>query len=546
MNILLVEPNYNNKYPPMGLMKISAYHKGRGDYVYFYKGKYDVSNIWDRIYLTTLFTFDYDLVVDTIKFYYDKVESLDDIYVGGIAASILTDKFNKELGIKNIITNRLTNSSMLGYNDNVNIDTLPLDYDILDDIMHEYKAGDNFYGYTTRGCVNKCSFCAVPKIEGDLIYTNNIKEQVNSIRVNFGDKKNLLLLDNNILALEYNELRKIVYDLVELGFIREKTYIKENPFILLINDYIRKSSTGSKVSSTILKLQKYLENLFNKRISKKNREKLEIILDDIYENHSSFIDGALSNYDALCEITHKYYDKKLYPRYIDFNQGMDARELTEEKMQLLSLLPIRPFRLAFDNLSIRVEYERAIRLAVKYGVRHFSNYLLYNFTDHPDKLYERLKINISLANELNVYIYSFPMLFAPVNQTNRKYLGKHWNYHYLKNIRSILNVTKGIVAKEEDFFKKAFGRDAGEFNKILAMPRDFVVYRQYFETVGLAYKWEVEYNNLQQKGKLKELLILLSGDIRASEDQDLDRILQYYRITYKSLKKKEEIQCLVI
>lgn len=36
--VLLLEPNYSNKYPPIGLMKMATYFRNRGDEVVFYKG----------------------------------------------------------------------------------------------------------------------------------------------------------------------------------------------------------------------------------------------------------------------------------------------------------------------------------------------------------------------------------------------------------------------------------------------------------------------------------------------------------------------------
>ena len=45
-NILLIEPGYKNKYPPLGLMKIAQYHgpRGKKDRVRFIKGQDPAEN----------------------------------------------------------------------------------------------------------------------------------------------------------------------------------------------------------------------------------------------------------------------------------------------------------------------------------------------------------------------------------------------------------------------------------------------------------------------------------------------------------------------
>ena len=71
-NILLVEPGYRNKYPPLGLMKIAQYHGqyGKKDNVRFIKGedRSVIDTAWDRVYITTLFSFEWDRTARSIDF----------------------------------------------------------------------------------------------------------------------------------------------------------------------------------------------------------------------------------------------------------------------------------------------------------------------------------------------------------------------------------------------------------------------------------------------------------------------------------------------
>jgi predicted DNA-binding protein (UPF0251 family) len=92
--ILLIEPGYKNKYPPLGLMKIAQYHgpNGKKDFVRFVKGC-DTSVLdtcWDRIYVTTLFSFEWKRIAETIDFAIEASgRNPSNVFVGGIAASLM-------------------------------------------------------------------------------------------------------------------------------------------------------------------------------------------------------------------------------------------------------------------------------------------------------------------------------------------------------------------------------------------------------------------------------------------------------------------------
>lgn len=552
--VLLIEPNYSNKFPPIGLMKLATYHRNLGNWdVVFYKGdlslfvidritdrcitelqlidnsidwsirkdkifeyirtrKRDVFESigiddsefslllngklddyknyywkgiwktepeWDRVCVTTLFTFYWDITVETINFAKLLVKNKKDLNVGGVLASIQPKQLYEATGIKPSV-GVLNKPGQLDKGDTQIIDELPLDYSILDEIDYKYPMSNAFYGYMSRGCIRHCPFCAVPTLEPIYNPYITLTDRINGIRERYGDQKDLLLMDNNVLASERFE--DIINEIKSCGFERGAKFSQPN----LLDIAIRNLRDGWNDRAYIRKSQSLMSEFYESLSNKEESYAVYCILEKYHIKKllTSKKENLLAAYDEI----KPYYDKHFHPnykqRYVDFNQGVDARLFTEDKARLLSSIAIRPLRIAFDDIKTRPAYEKAVRLSVSAGIKEFSNYLLYNFKDEPLDLYQRLKINVDLCEELNVNIYSFPMKYHPLhgeNSHDRDYIGQHWNRKYIRAIQAILNSTKGKVGKGVEFFEEAFGHSEKEYLELLEMPETFILYRFFFK-----------------------------------------------------------------
>jgi len=142
MKVLIV--NIDSKIPNLALAKIEKYHRGRGDEIFYDLPIY--RDIVDKIYVSCVFSWN--------KFLAEQW-NFEHTEIGGTGWDILKK--------------------------------LPPEID-------KVKPRINI-GFTTRGCIRKCKFCVVPKKEGHIYIEGDIYD------IWDGKSKDIVLLDNNILAL---------------------------------------------------------------------------------------------------------------------------------------------------------------------------------------------------------------------------------------------------------------------------------------------------------------------------------------------------------
>ena len=591
---LLIEPNYSNKFPPIGLMKIATYHKNLGNWdVVFYKGdlkQFIIEQIadkciaafnkidktqdwyirkdfifeyiktrkssaldaigteqspkseelrsiaidfkdfywkgtwknypeWDRVFVTTLFTFYWKTTIETIEFAKLLVKKPKDLMVGGVLASIQPKEIEEATGIKPHVGTLHTPYVDIEEDNPYIIDELPLDYSILDEIEYEYPDRDAFYSYSTRGCIRHCPFCAVPTLEPTYQPYLPLYERISRTRRLYGDKRNLLLMDNNVLASD--NLPEIIEDIKKCGFGKNSTYIEPNQYNLAI----RNLRLGLNDRAYIRKTFKLLSELNDKRFfNEETRTKIYSLREEngLLHLETCTKENLIRTYKDFAEYFDKVYKRQRgRQRIVDFNQGVDARLFNEERVNMLAQIPIRPLRIAFDNIKTEHSYMEAIRMSAQHGIRDFSNYLLYNFNDTPQELYYRLRVNVDLCEELDVNVYSFPMKYHPIRDEHshdRDYIGKNWNRKYIRAVQAILNATKGKVGRGISFFEKAFGKNEEEFMELLIMPETFLLFRFFFEHLGYTDQWRKAMAELTDSERDELYPIIFHNDFNHIEE----------------------------
>ena len=147
--ILLID--VDSKYPNLALMKISAWHKARGDEVGF-----RISDP-DKVYASCIFN--------------KNKHNLDGLEFMYPSATINRGGGGWDLHVK-----------------------LPDEIDLIKPDYSLYPEMDYDMGFTTRGCTRNCYFCVVPKKEGCFRRVQHPSE------FHDPEHKQIRLLDNNLLA----------------------------------------------------------------------------------------------------------------------------------------------------------------------------------------------------------------------------------------------------------------------------------------------------------------------------------------------------------
>ena len=180
MKIGLIDVDGHN-FPSLPLMKLSAWHKARGDTVEWYQPMF--SGHMDRVYMSKVFSFtpDYEYHIDA-----------DEIFSGGSGYCI------------SLVDGKEVYDTAKDAQLSPEVEHIYPDYSLYPELTQ-----GTAFGFLTRGCPRNCAFCHTTKKDG----CRSVK--VADLSEFWRGQKKIVLLDQNILACSEHE--ELLQQLIESG-----------------------------------------------------------------------------------------------------------------------------------------------------------------------------------------------------------------------------------------------------------------------------------------------------------------------------------------
>lgn len=182
MKIGLIDVDGHN-FPNLPLMKLSAYHKKEGDQVEWYEPFSGITEKYDIVYMSKVFSFSHDY---EYPIYADKVIKGGSGYCIETVNGVEVYKKDRDKNLPHEIEH-----------------TYP-DYS-----LYPQYTKDTAYGFLSRGCPRGCDFCHVKDKEGLKAY------KVADLSEFWHGQKNIVICDPNILACR--EWQELLQQLIDSG-----------------------------------------------------------------------------------------------------------------------------------------------------------------------------------------------------------------------------------------------------------------------------------------------------------------------------------------
>lgn len=195
MRIALVDTTKRATVYPVALLKIGAWRRDKGDTCRLFHNRLPVHDKFDEIWLSTCFTFD---IPHAVGMGVEAQKRANNVRVGGISATLLPNYFERE----GLDVHRGLLEEAEEYHPDYSLEGVP-----------EYSIS-----YTSRGCVRKCPFCMVHRLEPEFFNRDDWELDIHPAT------RKVLFYDNNWLAKNYDDLERDVKKLralVQYGSIKE-------------------------------------------------------------------------------------------------------------------------------------------------------------------------------------------------------------------------------------------------------------------------------------------------------------------------------------